>query len=199
MAWFGVRVALALGVGALLFKYWGAMAEEEDRSAAFLIVWWLVLYGFGLFFLFGLPMMKRTGEAMAGLFLPSDSHLPIKPEYSIAEARLKQGRFAEAICAYREVIERFPDDVFAHLRLAEIYQEKLGNASTAQVELESALRKASAPDAFALTAHRLADFYERTLHDRERAVCVLRDIVQRCPDTKHASLAQHRIKALGAS
>ena len=71
---------------------------------------------------------------------------------SIAEARFQQGRYPEAITAFREDIAKFPEEVYPHTRIAEIQLEKLGDADAAIAEMYFALGKTQGAEAFALVA-----------------------------------------------
>ncbi len=163
---------------------------------AAIIVGILGIAGLVLFFVVGLPSLHRFGErSVGGLYNPDDG-TPARPEYSTAEARVKAGRYEDAVAEYRKVIERYPDDIYAHLRIAELALQHLRDPNLAGVELTSALAKATTPDGVVLASHRLADFYQHTLHDVPRAIEVMRQLQARLPETKHALGAQQRIESL---
>jgi outer membrane protein assembly factor BamD (BamD/ComL family) len=163
---------------------------------AMIIVGTVAFIGLVLFFVVGLPLLRRFGErSVGGLYNPDDG-TPARPEYSTAEARVKAGRYAEAVEEYRKVIAQYPDDIYAHIRIADLAVQHLRDPNLAEVELTSALAKASAEDGIVLAAHRLADFYQQTLQDAPRAIEVMRQLQQRLPQTKHALGAQQRIEIL---
>src|SRR5438876_10832316 len=128
-----------------------------------------LLYGFLLFALFGPSTITKVANHFMGLYWPDDSKFRVVPEYSIAEARVKQGRYAEAIDEYRKVIEQFPDDVYAHVRVAELFVERFNDPKSAEIELLAAVEKAKVEDAFAFGAQRLADLYQYSLQEPRRA------------------------------
>ena len=72
------------------------------------------------------------------------------PEYSVAEARVNTGRYTEAIEEYRKVIGKHPDDMYPHLRIADIALKHLQDATTAEAELLAAFAKANGEDSAAL-------------------------------------------------
>jgi len=148
------------------------------------------------FLLFGVPVLRRIGDRASRLFWPDDKSFRILPEYSVAEARVKQGRYVEAITEYRKVIAQHPHDVYAHVQIAQLSLDKLNDPSVAETELQAAFTKATSEDATALAAHRLADLYQHTLHRPHQALGILHQLRERCPGGKIARLADERIKVI---
>lgn len=128
--------------------------------------------------------------------MPSDSNFRIMPEYSLAEARVKKGKYQEAIDEYRKVIAEHPDDIYPHLRIADLALNHLNDVKLAELELMSAFAKAKGEDTTALAAGRLADFYQHTLQEPARALDVMKQLREKIPNTKQAKLAEERIAAL---
>jgi len=182
-----VRVLIAVAVGAYLLRF---------RDSPLLLPFIGIMYGVILFLLFGVPLLRRAGRGASQLFWPDDKHFRILPEYSIAEARLKQGQYEAAVGEFRKVIAQYPADVYAHVRIAEIAVEHLRDFKLAETELLSAVAKAADPDNSALTGGRLADFYQHTLHDPKRALEVMMTLKARLANTKHARLVDQRIETL---
>jgi hypothetical protein len=118
------------------------------------------------------------------------------PEYSLAETRVKEGRYAEAVEEYRVVIARYPSDIYAHLRIAELAVDHLHDPGLAEVELLSAVAKAPGDDSAVLAAGRLADFYQNTLHDPRRAREVMQQLKKGLADSRHAKRIDERIQTL---
>jgi hypothetical protein len=172
------------------------MNYVESAGWAFIIVGLLAAVGIVLALVIGLPIIRRLGTKAGGLFVGNDASFRIRPEYSTAEARVNQGRFAEAVAEYRLVIEKHPTDVYAHLRIAEMMVERFNNPKAAELELIPALAKATAPDAFALVSHRLADLYQYQLPQADRARAVMESLKAKLPGTKHAASADQRLAAL---
>ena len=182
-----IRILLAIVIGVYLVRFAGF-------SPLLVIVG--VIYGVILFLMFGLPLIRRAGEGASQLFWPDDSHFRVMPEYSVAEARVKQGQYAAAVEEFQKVIVQYPDDVYAHLRIAELAVEHLHDLKLAELELISAVSKAEGKDTTALAAGRLADFYQTTLQDPARALAVMKQLREKTPGTKQAKLAEERIAAL---
>ncbi|MGD1018756.1 MAG: tetratricopeptide repeat protein [Verrucomicrobiia bacterium] len=157
----------------------------------------VIFYALILFGLFGWPLIGSFGERIGNsLFMPSDANFQIVPEYSTAEAQAKKGRYQEAIDEYRKVITKHPDDIYPHLRIAELAVKHLNDVKLAELELLSALGKGRGEDSTALAAGRLADFYQLTLQDPARALDVMRQLREKVPGTKQAKLAEERITVL---
>ena len=70
----------------------------------------------------------------------------------MAEARVNTGKYPEAIEEYRKVIAKHPDDMYPHLRIADIALKHLQDATTAEKELLAAFAKANGEDSAALAA-----------------------------------------------
>jgi tetratricopeptide (TPR) repeat protein len=128
--------------------------------------------------------------------MPSGDGLPIVPEYSVAEARAAAGKYQEAVDEYRKLIAEHPDDIYPHLRIAEFAMKHLNDVKLAESELTSAMGKAQGEVSVALAAGRLADLYQFGLQDVARALEVMKQLREKIPDTKQATLAEERITVL---
>ena len=152
--------------------------------------------GLVLSLLVGRFLLKLLGERAGKLFSPGDSHFRVVPEYSLAEARANEGKYREAVDEYRKVAAKHPDDIYPHLRIAELALDHLDDLKLAGRELTTAFRKAAGPDSMALAANRLADLYQNTWHDPSRALEVMRQLHEKIPDTNQAKLVEERIAVL---
>lgn len=156
-----------------------------------------IFYGLVVFALFGWPLLQSIGERFgSSLYTPGDDCFRLMPEYSVAEAQLKKGNYKEAVDEYRKVILEYPDDIYPHLRIAELAVKHLNDLKLAELELLSAMGKAKGEDSTALAAGRLADFYQDTLQDPARALEVMKQLRKKIPGTKQAGLAEERIALL---
>jgi outer membrane protein assembly factor BamD (BamD/ComL family) len=155
-----------------------------------------LLCGIVAFFIFGLPVLHMIGRKSAGLFMPSDTDIRIDPEYSLAEARVNEGKYQEAVDEYRKIIVEHPTDIYPHLRVADLMLKHFNDAKTAELELLSAFTKANGEYTTTLAAGRLSDLYQLALHDPARALEVMKQLCERIPGTKQAKLAEERIAIL---
>ncbi len=156
----------------------------------------VALCGVVAFLIFGFPLLRKVGDKISGIYWPSDSQFRILPEYSVAEARAKAGKYQEAVDEYRKVVAQYPEDVYPHLRMAELALEHLHDFKLTELELLSAVAKADREDTSALAAGRLADFYQQTLHDPVRALEVMKRLKEKFPGSKIARLTDERIEKL---
>jgi tetratricopeptide (TPR) repeat protein len=194
-----VRWLIAVGLGCLLFRWAGSKMNSASGfrlDVAFEIVIALLFYGLLLFALFGRSIILSVSNRLEHLFWPDDSNFRIMPEYSVAEARAKKGKYREAVDEYRKVIVKHPDDIYPHLRIADLALGHLNDVKLAELELLSAFAKAKGEDSTALAAGRLADFYQHTMHDPAHALEVMKQLCKKIPDTKQAKLAEERIAIL---
>jgi tetratricopeptide (TPR) repeat protein len=192
-----ILIAVVVGFGMLAFIYSGVPKGQElspaDKVVGLILS---IMYGFILFALFGWSMILRVGDRFASLYTGRDEDIQIVPEYSVAEARAAMGKYQEAIDEYRKVIAEYPEDIYPHLRIAEMAVKHLNDLKLAELELLLALGKAKGEDTTALAAGRLADFYQLTLNDPARALEVMKQVREKIPGTKQAKLAEERITVL---
>jgi tetratricopeptide (TPR) repeat protein len=163
---------------------------------AMIVVGVIGLLGIVAFIIFGLPLLRSIVEKSPSLYEPADDSSRIMPEYSIAEARVNEGKYREAVDEYRKVIAKHPDDIYPHLRIAEVVLDHLNDNNLVEAELLSALGKAKGEVSIALAVGRLADFYQLTLNDPARALEVMKQVREKIPGTKRAKLAEERIAVL---
>jgi hypothetical protein len=193
---FWIRVLIAVTLGFFLFRFAEREIAGGDIGSAFFVAALLVLYGIVLFLLFGSSFMGVVSRRFESLYVGGDEGFRVLPEYSTAEARVKAGKYPEAIDEYRKVITEFPEDVYPHLRIADLAVKHLNDVKLAEMELLSAIAKAKGEDSAALSAGRLADLYQLTLQDPARALEVMKQLREKIPGTKQARLAEERITVL---
>jgi tetratricopeptide (TPR) repeat protein len=193
---FWVRVLIAFVLGSLLFRFAESVISHADIAGGIMVMVLLLMYGVVLFLLFGHSFLNRIADPFVRLYLPGDENFRIAPEYSIPEARVNAGKYAQAIEEYRKVIVEHPEDIYPHLRIADIALKHLQDAKTAELDLMTALAKSLGEDSAALAAGRLADLYQHTLHEPARALEVMKQLREKIPGTKQAKLAEERIDIL---
>src|SRR5580698_10290608 len=102
----------------------------SGAGSAFITVGIVASLGIVAFFIIGIPLIRKIGEHTLSVYAPSDDSSKIIPEYSVAEARVNTGKYPEAIEEYRKVINKHPDDMYPHLRIADIALKHLQDATT---------------------------------------------------------------------
>ncbi len=90
------------------------------------------------------PLAGLIAEPAGGLFHPRHPARQ-EPSHDIAEARRRQGRYAEALDAYERVVERFPGDVSGWIAMLDVASVDLRDAARADAIARRAL--AALPDA----------------------------------------------------
>ena len=193
---FWVRVLIAFVLGSMLFRFAESVISHADIAGGIMVLVLLLMYGVVLFLLFGHSFLNRIADPFARLYVPGDENFRIAPEYSIPEARVNAGKYAQAIEEYRKVIVEHPEDIYPHLRIADIALKHLQDVKIAELDLMTAVAKATGEDSAAMAAGRLADLYQLILHEPARALQVMKQLCEKIPGTKQAKLAEERIATL---
>jgi tetratricopeptide (TPR) repeat protein len=188
-----IAVAVVLGVGLYRFVFAGGSPSPADKLIGVMLA---ILYGGVLFALFGWPLLSQLGNKVAKIYEGSDKNFRIMPEYSKAEARLKVGKYAEAVAEYRLVVAQFPGDIYAHVQIGQISADHLNDFQTAETEFQTACAKAVSEDASIMAHNRFADLYQFKLENPARALAVMEQLRSKFPGTRAAARAEERIAAL---
>jgi tetratricopeptide (TPR) repeat protein len=136
---------------------------------------------------------QKLGNALTGA---RANGIIMRPQYGRAETFYKKGHYAESLAEYRKVFEQYPEDVYAHVRIAEILIQHFKNPTDAATELEAALPHTRKGENRAFLLNRLADVCLENLHDHDRACAALQRIVEDMRNTKWCTQAEDRIAAL---
>ncbi|MGV3757882.1 MAG: tetratricopeptide repeat protein, partial [Verrucomicrobiota bacterium] len=99
----------------------------------------------------------------------------------------------EGIRLLRLYVEQNPREQHAALRIAEIYEKDLGNYLAAALELEEILKSRLRPDRWGWTAIRLCNLYTGKLKQGDKAIALLRRLVEEHPTTQAAEKARKRL------
>jgi len=169
----------------------------------------------GLSAIFGVFMAWFAGMVMAILWTPSltdwvgrkfgqlydGGDLPADPEpfFSIAEARRKQGKPAEAVEELVRQLERFPTHFRGLMLLADIQARDLHDLDAARLTLGRLINQPGHTPrniTFALT--QLADWELAVAKDPAAAQAAFEQIIERFPDTPEAYHAHQRIARLAS-
>jgi tetratricopeptide (TPR) repeat protein len=184
-----VRSALALVISVLLCLLVALCGVGGVILFAGLLAMIGVVWGVAV----GMELAGWVGEKIGGIYMPSDTNRRVRPQFCIAQAHAKAGRYKEAIEQFRRDIEEFPDEPMPHIRIADLLIQEFHDVPAAITELEAALTKTKGEDAFVLASNRLADLALWQCQDGGRkAVDYLRAIQRRYPGTKHAKAAAER-------
>jgi len=116
--------------------------------------------------------------------------------YGPARTLAAQGKYAEAIDEYRQILKEFPGDVEAQSDIAGIYFEKLKDYPRALEELNVLIGLKLDGPTRATTLMRLADLYEEHFHSPRYAANCLGEIVEKYPNSRFAPAAAERFAKL---
>ena len=115
------------------------------------------------------------------------------PDYDHAEQVALDGKHLEAIGLMREFLKKNPGEIYAAIRIAEIYEHDLDNQLAAALEYEEVLKHRFNPDRWGWTAIRLANLYSGKLNQTEKAVEWLKRISTQHPESAPAKKARERL------
>lgn len=146
--------------------------------------------------IFFLDIVTGISGRMTGFLFPEVGDVELHPEYSIAEARVREGKYREAINEFRKVWNDYPNDVMAHVRIAELLCQYFQKYDEAVTELRAALNKKCKPEAWAFVANRLVDVQVEHLHDFVTARETLQQIILKFPSSRYCEAAKARVLAL---
>lgn len=130
-------------------------------------------------------------------FILSDDGSAMKdPTYERAEELWKDGKYLEAIQLMREHLKRNPREQYVALRIAEIYEQNLGNPLAAALEYEEILKHRLLPEQWGWAAIHLANLYSGKLDQTDKAIALLRRIVDTYGETAAAAKARKRLEQI---
>jgi TolA-binding protein len=114
------------------------------------------------------------------------------PEYERAEHEWANGKFLDAIQLMRDFLKKHPREIYAALRIAEIYEKDLKNPLAAALEYEEVLKQKLPPERWGWAAIHLCNLYSK-LNKSDNAVALLRRIADEYPKTGAAKKARVRL------
>lgn len=183
---------------AVLTAYRKFVGEEKSGSP---------MLTFGLFIVTGiftgfmivtyvLPnLVQRASEEVFG----SSEQVGYNP-LTAAQALVAQGDWTGAIAAYKEAAVAEPDNRLPWVEIAMLQLERLEDAEASLATLDEALTRGGwreNDEAFFL--FRKIEIHESRRGERDRAVALLREVIERFPQTRHSANANHRLNELGES
>ncbi len=149
-----------------------------------------------LFVVLKLVAAPSTNALLALLGGQSGSSTPAPKGYSAIETLVVQGRYKDAVSAYRREIQSDPSDVEARSRLAQLLLDHLDDSAGAArllAEARDLTRHEPRKIGYAL---RLVDLYRSRLKDRGKALVELRRLVDTFPDSPHTAGARSELAQL---
>ena len=114
------------------------------------------------------------------------------PEYERAEAEWANGKFLDAIQLMRDFLKKNPREIYAALRIAEIYEKDLKNPLASALEYEEILKQKLPAERWGWAAIHLCNLYSK-LNKSDEALALLRRIADEYPKTGAAKKARVRL------
>jgi tetratricopeptide (TPR) repeat protein len=143
-------------------------------------------------------IVNRVSDAFGSLWTGGSEPPPPQPYYSIAETRVKQGKYREAVYEIQQELEKFPTDVTGHMKLAEIQARYLNDLPGAQLTIERLCNQPGhLPPHLAHALNSLADWHLK-VQDPDSARQALERIIALLPETEQSNLAAQRIAHLAS-
>jgi tetratricopeptide (TPR) repeat protein len=113
-----------------------------------------------------------------------------------AMALVAQGEYHKALAAFGKILEQNPNDRFAVVESAKIYQGKLGDVDSAVEVLEKAVAGEWPEDDKCFFLLKLADIHSTDRGDFGRARELLDQLIQQFPESRHAGNANHKLREI---
>ena len=184
--------------GLLVAAYFSIDQLAGDGSAAGQIAGVMagLLFGLVLAFIWVPVVINLVSDFFGSLFTGGTEPPPPEPHYSIADTRVKQGRYHEAIHEIQKELQKFPTDITGHIKLAEIQAQHMCDLPGAQITLERFLAQPGHPPAHvAYALNTLADWHLK-IQDVDSARETLERIAALLPGTEQANLVAQRLAHL---
>lgn len=195
----GFLVRLVLTTANLLFLglVVGPLVVRFDYVAAFAGIPLAAVSGIVMALIWTPRITDQIGRRVGALYDGGDVPPDLEPFLSVAEAKRKVGKYAEAVAEITQQLEVFPEHFRAHLLLAEIQAENLHDLQAAAATLGRFVEQPGhAPKNLAFALTRLADWHLKLGRDPVAAREAFERIVALLPDSPEAHLAQQRIARL---
>jgi TolA-binding protein len=166
--------------------------EGSRRSAmiGYLAAFVIAVIGLGL--LIATDVTQFVGfQAVEFLFNDAGEGMR-DPEYERAEAEWANGKYLDAIQMMRDFLKKNPREMYAALRIAEIYEKDLKNPLAAALEYEEILKRRLPAERWGWAAIHLCNLYSR-LNKSDQALALLRRVADEYPKTGAAKKARARL------
>jgi len=126
-------------------------------------------------------------------FVFNDEGIGVRnPEYEEIEEIWKSGDYLEAIRRLRAYYQKYPTEIYALLRIAEIYENNLNNLLAAALEYEDILKKKLPPERWGWAAIHLCNLYNK-LNEPEKYNTLLQRIATEYSQTTAARKARQKL------
>lgn len=125
-----------------------------------------------------------------------EDELATDDTYEQAEQLWANGEPIQAVEMFRVYLKKYPNQVHASFRIAEIYEKDLNNFLAAALEYEELLEKKLPRDRWGWAAIHLCNLYSGKLNQPDKALNLLRRLSEEYPDTPAGEKATSRLKQI---
>lgn len=146
----------------------------------------------GLALLAAHDISQFVGDRALDFVFNDDGRGVKNPEYEEIEEIWKTGDYLEAVRRLRAYYQKYPREIHALLRIAEIYETNLNNLLAAALEYEDILKKKLPPERWGWAAIHLCNLYNK-LHQPEKAAALLARIATEYGQTSAARKARQKL------
>ena len=119
------------------------------------------------------------------------------PDYDQAEEVALSGQPMEAVNMLRAFLKKNPREIYAQMRIAELYENELQNPLASALEYEDVLKHKFNADRWGWAAIHLVNLYSGKLGKPEQALAWLKRIESEHPETGPAKKARERLTDSG--
>ncbi len=177
-------------------RFLGPMVKGGGLGAGFAILA-VAVVGVALAVVWTPSFTAYVGDKFGSLYDGGDLPPDPEPFFSIAEAKRRQGKYAEAAAEVCAQLQQFPRHFRGWMLLAAIQAEDLHDLAAAQRTIDELLAQPDhAPKNVAFALTQLADWHLKYARDPEAARAAFDRILALLPDTQEAHLAHQRLAHL---
>lgn len=189
-----VELATALGLVFFYAVEFALLKRWETASVPYFVfaILGLVVSGAALY---GPMIISATARLIVDTMMPSDQTTVREPRYGPAEALERRGDYEGAVQEYMVIARIFPRDPTAAVRIGDNLM-KLGRPEEAAPWFERGLKNLTAANRCLSVTNRLCDIYLRQLERREDAQRVLKNFLERFPESEYAPFVRERLNSL---
>lgn len=141
-------------------------------------------------------IVQRASEEVYG----STEKVGAPSALSQAQANVAQGDWAQAIASYEQAATEDPDNRLPWVEIAMLQRERLEDPSLALQTLDAALERGGwRENDEAFFMFRKIEIHENDLNQHAQAVTLLREVMEKFPNTRHFANAMHKLHEMGES
>jgi len=188
----------ALTIGVVVFVRWKAFPmADQGGIVAFSAIALCMICGLVMFITWRQEIGSMVAKPFVSLYDGGDVPLEPRPFYSIARARQKQAKYAEAVGEIARQLERFPTDFEGQMLMAEIQAEGLKDLDACETTIQNLCAQPEhVPKNLAYALSSLAEWQLKYKQDTAAARRAFEQIIALLPDTEFSLAAAQRIAHL---